>query len=246
MGGKVEELIVEKIEDLVLKLIEKYSKKYPHNPNGVIKFHLDKLIGSGASFMEGIIRLAYENGVKLKLIEELMRKGLSIDDAVKEAAQKFSHFEDTVRSMLGLLRRRSIEELEEDELMKYYMKLIKKIIITTTPTIPGHRIVRVLGPVSGLTIRSRGLGGTITATIESFVGGELKSLTIEFEKARLEAIARMVDKALKMGANAVIGLDFETSDIFGGAAIAVSAYGTAVVIERENKGGAGIVKPIGS
>ncbi len=220
-------------EEALNQLIEKYRENYPHNPKGVFRFHLEKSVKSGLNLIEAFIRLAYENGVKIELVETLREAGLEFSEAIKEASQKLKNWEDKLKSQFIKSPRKPIEELEDEELINYYRQLTKKIIITTTPTIPNYKIVRVLGPVSGLTIRSRGLGGKLAAAIESLIGGELKTLTIEFEKAKLEALARMIEKALKLGANAIIGVDFETSDIFAGQAIAFSAYGTAVIIEKE-------------
>lgn len=89
-----------------------------------------------------------------------------------------------------------------------------------------------MGVVSGLTARTRGLGGKFVAGLESIMGGEVTAFTTEMEKARLEAIDRLVGNARKMGANAVISLDIETSEVFEGT-ILISATGTAVVLVPE-------------
>jgi|SRR3972149_6592978 len=106
-----------------------------------------------------------------------------------------------------------------------------RMIVVTTPTLPGYRIVKVLGAVHGLTVRTRGVGGKFVAGIEGMFGGEVTTYSSEAEKARRESLQRLVDKAMGMGANAVIGADFETSDILQGTATLFSAYGTAVVVE---------------
>jgi len=106
------------------------------------------------------------------------------------------------------------------------------IIMVTTPTVPGYRVKKVLGIATGLTARTRGMGGKFVAGIQSMVGGEVSAFTYEIEKARVEAIDRMKKKARELGANAVVGLDMETSDVFQGT-ILISATGTAVVIEPE-------------
>lgn len=109
-------------------------------------------------------------------------------------------------------------------------------IITTTPTVSGYRVKKVLGVVTGLTPRTRGVLGKFIAGIQSFVGGEVTAFTSELEKARAEAIERVKSKALALGANAIIGLDLETSDLGVAAGIVViSATGTAVIIERESE-----------
>jgi uncharacterized protein YbjQ (UPF0145 family) len=109
------------------------------------------------------------------------------------------------------------------------------LIIVTTPTIPGYEVVKVLGPVHGLTVRTRGVGGKIVAGIEGVFGGEVTSYTSECEKARRESLNRLVENAKKMGANAIIGADFETSDILNGTATIFSAWGTAVAVKPIKK-----------
>jgi len=111
----------------------------------------------------------------------------------------------------------------------------KQVIVVTTPTVPGYQIVKVLGTVHGLTVRTRGVGGKIVAGIEGIFGGEVTSYTSEAEKARRDSMKRLVEKASKIGANAIVGADFETSDILQGTATLFSAYGTAVIIEPIKK-----------
>lgn len=107
-------------------------------------------------------------------------------------------------------------------------------IITTTPTIQGYRIKKVLGVVTGLTPRTRGVLGRFVGGIQSMLGGEVTAFTTELEKARIEAMERVKVKALNMGANAIIGLDLETSDMGSQMGIVViSATGTAVIVEPE-------------
>jgi len=109
------------------------------------------------------------------------------------------------------------------------------IIVVTTPTVPGYEIVKVLGAVSGITVRTRGVGGKIVAGIEGIFGGEVTAYTSECEKARRESLQRLIENASRMGANAIVGTDFETSDILQGTATTFSAYGTAVVIKPIEK-----------
>jgi len=106
-----------------------------------------------------------------------------------------------------------------------------RFLVVTTPTIPGYRVKKILGVVSGLTARTRGMGGKFVAGIQSMLGGEVSAFTMEIEKARVESVQRMRERALEMGANAVIGLDIESSDLIG--AIVISATGTAVIVEPE-------------
>ena len=107
-----------------------------------------------------------------------------------------------------------------------------EFIIVTTPTVPNYRVKMVLDVVTGLTARTRGVGGKFVAGIQSMIGGEVSAFTSEIEKARVEALERMKDRARQLGANAVVGLDIETSDVLQGTVL-ISATGTAVVIEPE-------------
>jgi len=109
---------------------------------------------------------------------------------------------------------------------------MSQIVVSTTPVIPGYRVVRVLGIVSGMTARTRGIGGKLVAGIQSMVGGEVSAFTEEIVKARDEALRRAMDHARSLGANAIIGLDFETSEVFE-TVVLISTTGTAVVIEPE-------------
>jgi len=106
-------------------------------------------------------------------------------------------------------------------------------LMVTTPTIPGYRIRRVLGVVTGLSPRTRGVGGKFVASIESMLGGEVTAFTSELEKARGEAMDRVRRRAQELGANAVVGLDLETSEVFQ-STVVVSATGTAVIVEPES------------
>jgi len=107
------------------------------------------------------------------------------------------------------------------------------IIVTTTPDIPGYKIERVVGLVHGSSVRTRGLGGRLIAGIEAIIGGKGAAYLQELEKAREEALRNLKRKAREMGANAVIGIDFETTEILEGFII-VTAYGTAVVASPES------------
>jgi len=105
------------------------------------------------------------------------------------------------------------------------------MIVVTAPNLPGYKVVKTLGVVHGLTVRTRGVGGKFVAGIEGMFGGEVTSYSSEAEKARRESLQRLIDNAKAMGANGVIAADFETSDILQGTATLFSAYGTAVIVE---------------
>jgi uncharacterized protein YbjQ (UPF0145 family) len=106
------------------------------------------------------------------------------------------------------------------------------MIVTTTGTLPGRRIVRTLGLVRGNTIRARHLGRDIGAALRSMVGGEVREYTKMLAEAREQAIDRMVEEAERLGGNAVVEVRFSTSMIMSGAA-EILCYGTAVVHEEE-------------
>ncbi|MEM2373593.1 MAG: YbjQ family protein [Thermoproteota archaeon] len=104
------------------------------------------------------------------------------------------------------------------------------IYLSTTPEIPGKKIVRSLGIVFGQTVRTRGFLGRFAAGIEALVGGKSEAYLSEIEKARNEALEDLMRKAAAMGANGVVGVDFETSEILEGF-IVITAVGTAVLVE---------------
>ncbi|HIH89217.1 TPA: heavy metal-binding domain-containing protein [Candidatus Bathyarchaeota archaeon] len=107
-------------------------------------------------------------------------------------------------------------------------------ITSTMPTLPGYKVKRVIGLVSGITPRTRGIMGKFIAGIESMIGGEVTAFSYEIEKARAEAIDRCRSKAAGMGANAILSVDIETSDMgFQMGILVFSATGTAVVVEPE-------------
>jgi uncharacterized protein YbjQ (UPF0145 family) len=87
------------------------------------------------------------------------------------------------------------------------------VMVVTTPTVPGYRVVRTVGPVYGMTIRSRGVGGRFAAGIQGMFGGEITSYVSELENSRRESVERLMENARKVGANAVLSTDFETADI---------------------------------
>ena len=104
------------------------------------------------------------------------------------------------------------------------------MIIATTETIAGHRTVTTLGQVFGVVVRSRGIGGNIVAGLRSIVGGEINEYTQMLEEARRHATDRMVANATAMGANAILMMRFDSSEI-GQTMSEIVAYGTAAVIE---------------
>ena len=105
------------------------------------------------------------------------------------------------------------------------------MIIATTESIAGYRTVHTIGQCFGLVVRSRGLGGNIMAGLRSIVGGEIHEYTSLLEQARRQAVDRMVENATTMGADAVVMMRFDSSEI-GQTMSEIVAYGTAIKVER--------------
>ncbi|MFN3682990.1 MAG: YbjQ family protein [Fimbriimonadaceae bacterium] len=107
--------------------------------------------------------------------------------------------------------------------------------ITTADRFEGYRVVRYLGVVRGVTVRSRSMLGTLGASLQTLVGGNITLFTELCEKARAEAYDLMVRHALELGANAVLAMRYDANEVSPGVA-EVIAYGTAVVLEPEQRG----------
>jgi uncharacterized protein YbjQ (UPF0145 family) len=105
------------------------------------------------------------------------------------------------------------------------------MIVTTMNDIPGYEVDEVFGEVMGLTVRSRNLGSQIGAGLKSIVGGELKGMTTALIDSRKQVMERMVEEAEAKGANAIIAMRFDTSDM-GGNWTEICAYGTAVRVTK--------------
>jgi uncharacterized protein YbjQ (UPF0145 family) len=103
------------------------------------------------------------------------------------------------------------------------------MIIATTPFIGGHRVTETKGHVFGVVVRSRGLGGNIMAGLRSLGGGEIHEYTSLLEDTRRQAVDRMVQNATLLGANAVLSMRFDSSEL-AGTMSEIVAYGTAVVV----------------
>jgi uncharacterized protein YbjQ (UPF0145 family) len=104
------------------------------------------------------------------------------------------------------------------------------MLVTTTENVVGRRVIEVKGQVFGVVVRSRGLGGNIMAGLRTLFGGEIVEYTSMVEEARRHAIDRMVANATVMGANAIVMMRFDGSEI-GQMMSEVVAYGTAVVLD---------------
>lgn len=108
------------------------------------------------------------------------------------------------------------------------------MIVVTTESIPGYKVEKVLGSAFGVVVRSRGIGGNITAALRSIKGGEVVEYTEMLEDARKSAIDRLVQNAHAMGANAVLMMRFDSSEI-GQSMSEIVAYGTAVVVCEDER-----------
>ena len=106
------------------------------------------------------------------------------------------------------------------------------MIVTTTGSIPGKKVVRTLGLVRGNTIRARHVGRDVMAGLRNLVGGEVSEYTKLFAEAREQALDRMLEEANDLGANAIIEIRFSTSMVMAAAA-ELLVYGTAVLVEDE-------------
>lgn len=106
------------------------------------------------------------------------------------------------------------------------------MIIVTTETITGKRIVKVLGLARGNTIRAQHIGKDIMAVLKNIVGGEITDYTKMMAESREQALDRMMEDAERMGANAVVAVRFMTTSVMQAAA-ELLAYGTAVIVEDE-------------
>jgi uncharacterized protein YbjQ (UPF0145 family) len=101
------------------------------------------------------------------------------------------------------------------------------MLIATTNDLPGYEVEEVFGEVFGLTVRSRNVGSQIGAAFKSVLGGELKGMTKALADSREQVITRMVDEAEAKGANAILAMRFDTSEM-GTNWTEICAYGTAV------------------
>jgi uncharacterized protein YbjQ (UPF0145 family) len=104
-------------------------------------------------------------------------------------------------------------------------------LTTTAFTLDGYRITRNLGVVRGIMVRSRSIFGTIGGSLQTLVGGNISLFTSLCEKTRAEAFELMVAHAQQLGANAVVGVRYDATEVMNGVT-EVLCYGTAVVVER--------------
>ena len=105
------------------------------------------------------------------------------------------------------------------------------MIVTTMNDIPGYEVTDVFGEVMGLTVRSRNIGSQIGASLKSIIGGELKGMTKALIDSRQQVMERMIEEAEGKGANAIIAMRFDTSEM-GPQWTEICAYGTAVKVSK--------------
>src|SRR6266508_3986312 len=108
----------------------------------------------------------------------------------------------------------------------------RTMLIATTNEIPGHEIEEVYGEVFGLTVRSRNALSQLGAGLKSIMGGELKGMTKALRESRQQGIGRIVDEAEGKGANAIVAMRFDTSEM-GQTWTEICAYGTAVRVRKQ-------------
>lgn len=113
------------------------------------------------------------------------------------------------------------------------MVSVNEFPIATANEIPGFKIVETKGFVYGLTVRSRGVGGQVSAGLRSLVGGEIKEYVSMMEDSRDEALERLIEHAKQLGGNAIVAVRFDSNDI-SNVMQEILAYGTAVVAVKED------------
>jgi uncharacterized protein YbjQ (UPF0145 family) len=110
------------------------------------------------------------------------------------------------------------------------MAVVTREMVTTTNDLAGWRVIRTLGVVRGITVRSRSVIGNIGAALQTLVGGNITLFTELCERAREEAFELMMQHAAALGANAVVAMRYDANEVMQGVT-EVLAYGTAVVVE---------------
>ena len=112
------------------------------------------------------------------------------------------------------------------------MVSVEEFVISSANHVPGYKLIETKGFSYGLTVRSRGVGGNISAGLKSVVGGKIGAYITMMEQTRDEALNNLIDHAKGMGANGLISVRFDSNDI-AQSMQEVLAYGTAVILEKE-------------
>lgn len=129
---------------------------------------------------------------------------------------------------------RSAETGQTQRLSAMDQLALEPAMVTSAFDLPGFRMVRSLGIVRGLTVRSASIGGQIAAAFQSLGGGHIRTMTAVCEHTRTDAYLMVMAHAAQLGANAIIGFRYDTTEIAQGMT-EVLAYGTAVVVEPEHR-----------
>jgi uncharacterized protein YbjQ (UPF0145 family) len=108
---------------------------------------------------------------------------------------------------------------------------VNQAMVTTAFELPGYRVVKGLGLVRGITVRSRSIFGTLGASLQTVVGGNITIFEDMCEQTREQALDLMLEHAMERGGNAVIGMRYDATEVMQGVT-EVIAYGTAVQVER--------------
>ena len=108
-------------------------------------------------------------------------------------------------------------------------------MVTTALTLPGYRVVRSVGVVRGITVRSRSIVGNIFGGLQSLFGGNITIYTSLCERARADTYRLMCEHAQQQGANAIVSMRYDATELMAGLT-EVLCYGTAVIVERERTG----------
>jgi uncharacterized protein YbjQ (UPF0145 family) len=116
--------------------------------------------------------------------------------------------------------------------MEEQLPVVDNHMVTTAFTLDGYRIKQNLGLVRGIIVRSRSVFGTVGASLQTLVGGDISLFTNLCEETRSHAYQRMSQHAAQMGANAIIGVRYDATEIMGGVT-EVLCYGTAVIVNKE-------------
>jgi len=116
--------------------------------------------------------------------------------------------------------------------MEEQLPVVDAHMITTAFTLDGYKIDRTLGLVRGIIVRSRSIFGTMGASLQTLVGGDITLFTKLCEETRAHAYERMSQHAVQMGANAIIGVRYDATEVMQGVT-EVLCYGTAVVVRKE-------------
>lgn len=111
--------------------------------------------------------------------------------------------------------------------------MIEQTMVTTNIELNGYRVIKTLGVVRGITVRSRSLPGNIVGGLQTLFGGKISIYVELCEKTREEAFQQMLQNATERGANAIISMRYDANEVISGVN-EVLAYGTAVLVEKAN------------